>query len=102
MCKTMSNPFQSGNKPKHKKMQNRIWLTNYSYKISINRLKEQNSSLKAKLWNLEKENRKMDKQIQNWNLTQIFKNSHSKPYIDMDTVLKVFGDQDYEIASIKI
>lgn len=40
MCKTMSNPFQSGNKPKHKKMQNRIWLTNYSYKISINRLKE--------------------------------------------------------------
>jgi len=44
----------------------------------------------------------MDKQIENWNLGKVFIGLNSKPYIDMGTVLKVFADQDYEIASIKI
>lgn len=46
----------------------------------------------------------MDKQIDSWNLTQIFLNNHNrkKPYIDTLTVLKVLDDQDYKIVSLKI
>lgn len=46
----------------------------------------------------------MDKQIESWNLTQIFVNNHNrrKPYIDTLTVLKVLDDQDYKIVSLKI
>jgi hypothetical protein len=36
--------------------------------MAINILKEENSSVKAKLWNIEKENRKMDKLIEAWSL----------------------------------
>ena len=46
----------------------------------------------------------MDKQIDSWNLKQIFMNSQNrkKPYIDTLTVLKVLDDQDYKIVSLKI
>ena len=70
--------------------------------MAINILKEENSSVKAKLWNIEKENRKMDKLIEAWSLEKIFASSNSKPYIDMITVSRVFADQDYEIVSTKI
>lgn len=70
--------------------------------MAINILREENSSVKAKLWNIEKENRRMDKQIEAWNLQKIFSLSKNKPYIDMLTVSKVFADQDYEIVSTKI
>lgn len=48
--------------------QNIIWEKNYKLKMAINILKEENSSVKAKLWNIEKENRKMDKLIEAWSL----------------------------------
>lgn len=70
--------------------------------MAINILREESSSVKARLWNIEKENRKMDKQIETWNLEKIFNSSKNKPYIDMITVSKVFADQDYEIVSTKI
>jgi hypothetical protein len=48
--------------------QNLIWDKNYNYKCVINTVKEENSSLKARIWNVEKENRKMERQIDSWNL----------------------------------
>ena len=44
----------------------------------------------------------MDRQIDTWNLSKLFKRSNKKPYIDMATVEKVFGDQDYSIVSKKM
>lgn len=83
--------------------QNIIWDKNYTYKKAINHLKEENSSLKARVWNVEKENRKMGRQIESWNLNSfVSANLSKKPYIDMATVEKVFADQDYNIVSIKI
>jgi hypothetical protein len=43
--------------------QNIVWGKNYQLKQRINTLKEENSSFKARIWNVEKENRKMDRQI---------------------------------------
>jgi hypothetical protein len=71
-------------------------------KESINILKEENSSLKARIWNVEKENRKMDRQIDSWGLKKTFTNNSQKPYIDTATAEKVLHDQDYSITSIKI
>ena len=34
--------------------QNIIWDKNYQFKCIINQVKEENSSLKAKIWNMEK------------------------------------------------
>jgi hypothetical protein len=39
--------------------QNIIWDKNYNFKCIINEAKEENSSLKARIWNMEKENRRM-------------------------------------------
>lgn len=39
--------------------QNIIWDKNYSFKCLINQIKDENSSLKARIWNMEKENRRM-------------------------------------------
>lgn len=98
-----ANVFQLGVRGfSRKAAQNIIWEKNYQLKVLINALKEDNSSLKARLWNFEKENRKMDKQIESWNLSQLFADSRKKPYIDMATVSKVCSDQDYEIVSNKI
>jgi hypothetical protein len=48
--------------------QNIIWDKNYNFKCVINQIKEENSSLKARIWNVEKENRRMERQIEAWNL----------------------------------
>jgi hypothetical protein len=82
--------------------QNIIWVKNYELKEGINKVKEENSSLKARIWNVEKENRKMDRQIETWGLRKAFVNTSSKPYIDTATAEKVLQDQDYSITSIKI
>lgn len=67
--------------------QNIIWDRNYRCKCAINQIKEENSSLKAKIWNVEKENRKMERQIEAWNLKDCSSASlNGKPYIDMATV----------------
>jgi len=69
----------------------------------INQVKEENSSLKARIWNVEKENRRMERQIDSWNLADYAANTLTKkPYIDMGTVEKVVGDQDYNIVSMKM
>jgi FtsZ-binding cell division protein ZapB len=70
--------------------QNIIWTKNYELKEGINKLKEENSSLKARIWNVEKENRKMDRQIETWGLKKtlgsgVVGNSNGKPYIDTAT-----------------
>jgi muconolactone delta-isomerase len=50
-----SNIFQVPDmKFSRKAAQNMIWEKNYKLKMSINILREENSSLKAKLWNIEK------------------------------------------------
>lgn len=83
--------------------QNIIWDKNYNYKCLINQVKEENSSLKARIWNVEKENRRMERQIDSWNLADYSANALTKkPYIDMGTVEKVVGDQDYSIVSMKM
>ena len=43
--------------------QNIIWDKNYNFKCIINEAKEENCSLKAHIWNIEKENRRMERQI---------------------------------------
>lgn len=66
--------------------QNIIWDKNYNFKCVINQIKEENSSLKARIWNVEKENRRMERQIEVWNLNEtINPNNPKKPYIDMAT-----------------
>jgi hypothetical protein len=68
--------------------QNIIWEKNYNYKCVINQVKEENSGLKARIWNVEKENRKMERQIESWNLSEFaaLPQSTKKPYVDMATV----------------
>ena len=39
---------------KRKLIQNIIWQRNYELKMAINLLKEENSSIRARLWNVEK------------------------------------------------
>ncbi len=82
-----------------KTAQNLIWDKNYTYKCLINQAKDENSSLKARIWNLEKENRRMERQIETWNLSE---GSTKKPYVDMATVDTVLNDQDYQIVSMKM
>ena len=43
--------------------QNILWDKKYDYQRSINQLKDENSALKARIWNVEKENRRMERQI---------------------------------------
>lgn len=82
--------------------QNIIWDKNYTFKCLINQAKDENSSLKARIWNLEKENRRMERQIEAWNLADYVQTNQKKPYIDMATVETVLGDQDYHIVSMKM
>lgn len=45
----------------------------------------------------------MERQIESWNLNDYLNNNlNKKPYIDMATVEKVVGDQDYNIVSLKM
>jgi len=45
----------------------------------------------------------MERQIDSWNLADYSANALTKkPYIDMGTVEKVVGDQDYSIVSMKM
>lgn len=98
------NIFQSSvNLYRNMTAQNIIWDKNYNYKCVINAVKEDNSSLKARIWNVEKENRRMERQIDSWNLADYAASGLTKkPYIDMATVEKVLIDQDYNIVSMKM
>lgn len=80
-------------------------------KSSINELKEENNNVKAKVWNYEKENRKMQRQIEGWGLERGLlvegrggkgKGMTSKPYLDSNTMDKVYKDQDYSVVTMKI
>jgi hypothetical protein len=51
----------------------------------INDVKEENSTLKAHIWNMEKENRRMERQLEAWNLHELPQH-YKQPYIDMATV----------------
>ena len=83
--------------------QNIIWDKNYNFKCVINQIKEEISSLKARIWNVEKENRRMERQIEAWNLNEtINPNNPKKPYIDTATFEKVIADQDYNVVSMKM
>lgn len=86
---------------RNKAAQNIIWDKNYTFKCLINQTKEHNSSLRARIWNMEKENRKMERQIEAWSLTDYVLTT-KKPYIDMATVETVLKDQDFNIVSLKI
>lgn len=58
------NIFQSSiNLYRNMTAQNLIWDKNYNYKCVINQVKEENSSLRARIWNVQKQNRKMERQI---------------------------------------
>ena len=78
--------------------QNILWDKKYDYQRGINQLKESNSALKAKIWNMEKENRRMGRQIEAWGLND----RQARPYVDTSTMHKVLSDQDYSIVSLKI
>ena len=78
--------------------QNILWDKKYDYQRGINQLKEANSSLKARIWNVEKENRRMERQIEAWGLTD----GQPRPYVDTSTRQKVLSDQDYSIVSLKL
>jgi hypothetical protein len=45
-----------------------LWNSTYLTKYNINDFIEENKTLKAKVWNYEKENRKMHKQLEQWGL----------------------------------
>jgi uncharacterized protein (DUF3084 family) len=84
-------------------IQNILWEKNYRLKTSINSLKEENNALRARAWNLSKENRKMKKQIDSWNLERsMILSENKKPYIDSTTMEKVYQDQDFSVVSMKI
>lgn len=84
-------------------IQNILWEKNYRLKTSINGLKEENNALRARAWNLSKENRKMKKQIDSWNLERsMILSDNKKPYIDSTTMEKVYHDQDFSVVSMKI
>ena len=52
---------------------------------------------------MEKENRRMDRQIEAWNLTEYASlGSNKKPFVDTATVEAVLRDQDYQIVSMKM
>ena len=54
------NVFQSNvNLYRNMAAQNILWDKNYSFKCVINEAKEENNSLRAHIWNIEKENRRM-------------------------------------------
>ena len=78
--------------------QNILWDKKYDYQQGINQLKDSNSSLKAKIWNIEKENRRMEKQIEAWGLND----RQLRPHVDASTMHTVLSDQDYSIVSLKI
>lgn len=82
--------------------QNIIWDKNYTFKCLINQATTENSALKARIWNIEKENRRMERQIEAWNLGELVQGNPKKPYIDMATVETVLADQDYHIVSMKM
>jgi len=98
------NIFQSNvNLYRNMTAQNIIWDKNYNFKCVINQIKEENSSLKARIWNVEKENRRMERQIEAWNLNDYAQLTNQKKlYIDMATFSKVISDQDYSIVSMKM
>lgn len=80
-----------------------IWDKNYNSICLINLIKEENCSLKARIWNVEKENRRMERQIEAWNLTDYSHlSTQKKLYIDMATFSKVIADQDYNIVTMKM
>lgn len=55
------------------------------------------------MWNFEKENRKMQKQIDYWNLEKYpLLEGKKTPYLDSNTMDKVFQDQDYSVVTMKI
>lgn len=52
---------------------------------------------------MEKENRRMERQIESWNIGEYVNlNPNKRPYIDMATVETVMADQDYQIVSMKM
>lgn len=93
----------TGHEVDRRDLQNILWEKNYLLKSSINNLKEENNNIKAKVWNFEKENRKMQKQIDYWNLEKYpLLEGKNTPYLDSNTMDKVFQDQDYSVVTMKI
>lgn len=84
-------------------IQNILWEKNYRLKSAINAVKEENNALRAKAWNFSKENRKMKRQIDSWDLERsMIISENKKPYIDSTTMEKVFRDQEFSVVSMKI
>ena len=97
------NVFMNGYEVDKKDLQDILWEKSYLLKSSINGLKEENNNLRAKVWNFEKENRKMQKQIDSWNLEKYpLLEGKKTPYLDSSTMEKVFQDQDYSVVTMKI
>lgn len=79
-----------------------LWSSNYLTKYNMNDfivgtlpplllVQEENKTLKAKIWNYEKENRKMLKQLEGWGMASEV-TSEAKPFVDSATLFKVFHD----------
>ncbi len=83
-----------------------LWNSTYLTKYNINDfivkefegegriyqfVKEENKTLRAKIWNYEKENRKMFKQLESWGMINEISNE-AKPFVDSATLFKVFND----------
>jgi hypothetical protein len=62
-----------------------LWSSTYLTKYNINDYIEENKALKAKIWNYEKENRKMIKQLESWGLAEQIESS-AKPFVDSATL----------------
>ncbi|EWS71101.1 hypothetical protein TTHERM_000680599 (macronuclear) [Tetrahymena thermophila SB210] len=83
-------------------LRDKLWDQVYFTKNQINELNQDNNNLRAKVWNIEKENRKMIKQIENWNLYKgVIFDEENKPFVDSATSEKVFTDQNFQAISMK-
>lgn len=65
----------------------------YYTKNQINELNQNNQNLRARAWNIEKENRKMVKQIESWNLASgVIFDEENRAFVDSATTELVFKD----------
>lgn len=83
-------------------LRDKLWDQVYLTKIKINQLKEENSNVKAKIFNLEKENRRFQKQIEGWNLEKgVIIDQNNQAFVDTATTEKVYKDTNFNSVSLK-
>ncbi|KRX07995.1 hypothetical protein PPERSA_06173 [Pseudocohnilembus persalinus] len=89
-------------KEQENKLSDKLWDEVYYTKNKINELQQQNNDTRAKIWNIEKENRKMQKQIEQWGLQQgVIFDKDDNAFVDSMTVQKVYKDENFYAVTMK-